>query len=306
MRRCLLIGAVRQAAVWTHALQAAASSSGEDLVFLEYQPSYAEPGDESRIFVSCDARHFVPAEDADRIAVLDGFDRFAGFDEMSEDQARIHLIEVSRQAVEALCWAEPGRILTPAMADAGRCGEALSVFGLSISPPHLDPFGISPRDLRANEAIAYLINELGETYWSPHHFIFDRHLLQVDENGANLDITGPPRALLRGPYFWAPKGRWKITAQFSIDADGARHEFQFRWGAPLTPTILQTIPEKAGMYEVELEADWEEIDGMEFTIALVHGCVSGELVFLGAKISNVPPADISIALEQLSHDFVSR
>ena len=62
--------------------------------------------------------------------------------------------------------------------------------------------------------------------------------------------------------------------------------FQLRL-RPLKPTTLKTSAEKPGIYEVELEAEWDEIDGMEFTIALVHGCVSGELVFLGATVSSV-------------------
>lgn len=287
MRRCLLIGVVRQADAWTHALQSAVSSCGQDLVFLEHRPSNAEPGDEARIFVSCDPRHFVPAADADRVAVLDGLDRFAGFDEISEDHARIHLIEISRQAVEALCWAGPEGVVTGAVADAGRNGQPFGFLGLSIKPPDLEPFGISPRDCRAREAVAYLIGEGGEAYWSPLHFIYDRQPLKISDIAVSLDMTGPPRALVRGPYFWVPGGRWKIIARFSIDTDGARHELQFRWGAPLKPTILKTIPEKTGVYEVELEADWDEIDGMEFTIALVHGCVSGELAFLGATVSRI-------------------
>jgi hypothetical protein len=42
------------------------------------------------------------------------------------------------------------------------------------------------------------------------------------------------------------------------------------------------------VYEIVLEADWPEIDGMEFTIALVHGCVDGTIEFLGAKLDELP------------------
>lgn len=295
MRRCVLIGAARQSGSWISSLQAAALKSGEDLVVLEHRPTQAEPGDDSRIFLSRDRRHFAPTDNANCIVILDGVDRFSGIGEIPEDHARIHLIEVSRQAVEALGWMRADVVVTSATADAARNGEPIRFFGLSIIPPVLEPFGSDPRDRQATAAISYLVDASGEAYWSPAHFIYDRKPIHVGEGAVTLDMTGPPRSLLRGPYLWAPKGRWKIAARFSIDADGARQELQFRWGPPLNPTTLRTSTERPGIYELELEAEWDEIDGMELTIALIHGCVSGELVFLGGTVSSMPDSEVASA-----------
>lgn len=284
MLRCILIGAARQSDIWIATLKTAAAAAGRDIVLLKARPSKPEPGDEERIFMACDRRHFAEAAHADRIAILDGLDRFSGMEKIPNDRARIHLIEVSRQAVEALCWDKSAKIITTATADAARCGEPVSVMGLSVRPPEPRSFGSDAEDRRAVAAIAYLQGQPREAYWSPLHFIYERQPVALREDAAVLDMTGPPRTLVRGPYLWAPVGRWSITARFSVDADAARHEIQFRWGAPLTLTILKTTLEKSGVYEVELEAEWDEIDGMEFTIAVVQGCVAGELQFLGATV----------------------
>lgn len=285
MHRCILIGAARQSDIWISALKNAAAAAGQSIVLLKKRPSKPEPGDEERIFMACNRRYFVEAADADCVAILDGLDRFIDLAKISEDYARIHLIEVSRQAVEALCWEKSAKIITTATADAARCGEPVSVLGLLVRPPDPHPLGSAAEDRRAGAALAYLQGQQREAYWNPVHFIYERQPVDLREDAAVLDMTGPPRTLVRGPYLWAPVGRWRITARFSIDADGARHEVQFRWGRPLTLTVLQTSLEMPGVYEVELEAEWDEIDGMEFTIALLQGCVAGELHFLGATVT---------------------
>lgn len=285
MRRCILIGAARQSDIWISALKNSAATCGRSIVLLKERPSKPEPGDEERIFMACNRRYFVETADADRVAILDGLDRFTDVGKIPEDQARIHLIEVSRQAVEALCWEKSAKIITTATADAARWGEPVSILGLTVRPPEPRPFGSDAEDRRAVAALAYLQGQQREAYWSPVHFIYERQPVELREDAAILDMTGPPRTLVRGPYLWAPAGRWRITARFSVDAEGARHEVQFRWGRPLTLTVLQTSLEKSGVYEVELEAGWDEIDGMEFTIALVQGCVAGELHFLGATVT---------------------
>lgn len=290
MARCVLIGSVRQAGHWIAALQAAAHTQNVELVFLDARPIAPMPGDRDRVFVSLDRNHLAPTSTAERIAVLDGVQIFSGLDLIPEEDARIHLIEVTRFAVEALEWGAGGTVITSKMVNRARAtGEHLEMLGLSITPPDIERQGDSRLDRLAAASIAYIGPVPCETpcAWDPSVFVYDRAPLSVIEGAASLDMTGPPRPLFRGPYLWATRGRRRIAARFSVDDDAARHELQFRWGPPLFPTLHRVTPERSGVYEIVMEADWAQIDGMEFTMALVHGCVAGNIVFMGAAVSQI-------------------
>jgi len=289
MNRCVLLGSIRQIEGWTSALRIAALSGQSEVVFLQNRPSGPSDGDWNRIFVSSDHRNFVPTLGCERVSILDGLERFSGLDLIPSNDARVHVIEITRHAVEAQEWAKDGVVVTSAAADAARQGSPLQFVGLEVTPPSLDPSGTGEADIEAAQSLTYIGADVrsAPTLWGPRLFIYDRVPLALSDTKALLDVTGPPRPLLRGPYLWAPKGRWRISAEISFDEDAASHEFQFRWGPPLTPTIHNVKPDKPGRYEVVLEADWPDIDGMEFTVTVVHGCVSGEFVFEGAKIASV-------------------
>lgn len=293
MNRCVLLGSLRQVEGWTSALRIAATAGQLEVVFLQSRPSGPHDGDGHRIFVSSDYRNFVTTPGCERVSILDGLERFSGLDLIPSNDARVHVIEITRHAVEAQEWAKDGVVVTSAVADAARQGSPLRFVGLEVTPPSLDPSGTGEADSRAAQSLTYIGADVGSapTLWGPRLFIYDRLPLALSDNNALLDMTGPPRPLLRGPYLWAPKGRWRISAEISFDEDAASHEFQFRWGPPLTPTIHNVRPDKSGRYEVVLEADWPDIDGMEFTVTVVHGCVGGEFGFGGAKIASVALAE---------------
>lgn len=291
MERCVLIGAVRQAGRWASALQAAATANNVEMVVLDGRPPRRHAGDENRVFVALDKTHLAPTATASRVAVLDGVDKFSGLGLVAEEDARVHVIEVTRFAVEALDWANNGTIITSDIADFSRKNRAeMLVMGVPVYPPDLVEGHEDQLDRQAAESLSYLRAASSEDFcrWGPPVFVYDQAAISLDDRAAVLDMTGPPRPLVRGPYLWGPRGRRRITARFSLDENASRHELQFRWGPPLSPTLHYATPERAGVYEIVLEADWPEIDGMEFTIALVHGCVDGTIEFLGAKLDELP------------------
>ncbi|QYF86448.1 hypothetical protein [Brevundimonas sp. PAMC22021] len=278
MRRCVLIAAPRQAEAWRIALAEAALQQGRDVVFLDQAPDASEARDPHRIFVASDHRFLRPSADAERVVLLHGLTHFAGLDAVSEEDARVHLIEMSRFGVEAIDWSRGGRRV------AEDAPQRLSLFDdFEVCSPMSPPIGEGLRDQAASKALTYL-EAGGQSEWSPALFITNARPAP-GAGGDWLDMTGPPRALVRGPYLWAPPGRWKIKLRFMIDGDGAKQEFQFRWGPPLTPVLLKATPAQSGIFEVELENDWAEADGMELTVALPHSAVSGRFCVVGIDVS---------------------
>lgn len=279
MRRCILLAAPRQADAWRSALAAAASRQGRYLVFLDQEPAASEVGDADRIFVASDRRFLRPSPDAQRIALMQGLTHFTGLDAVSEEDARVHLIEMSRFAVEAIDWSDDAR---------GRVLEAhgsLSLFDdFSVSTPDLPSPVEGVRDRTAREALSYLSSN-GRSRWDPSLFITNTRPIDEAAKCGWLDMTGPPRALIRGPYLWARPGRWAVKARFMLDEDGAGQELQIRWGPPLAPVILMATPARAGVFEVELENEWTAADGMELTIALPHSSVSGQLALVTVELT---------------------
>lgn len=277
MRRCILIAAPRQAQAWRGVLAEAALRQGRDVVFLDQAPVAAEAGDQHRIFVASDHRFLRPTPGAEQVVLMHGLTHFTGLDAVSEEDARIHLIEMSRFGVEALEWAGGERRIYE---DAP---QPLSLFdGFEVYSPISPPVGEGARDRAASEALTYL-KAGGLSVWSPALFITNARPAP-GAGGEWLDMTGPPRALIRGPYLWAPPGRWKIKLQFMIDGDGAKQELQFRWGPPLTPNILRATPARPGLFEVELASHWAVADGMELTIALPHSAVTGSMSLAACQL----------------------
>lgn len=280
MRNCILIAAPRQAEAWRIALTEAALRQGRDVVFLNEAPMATEIGDQHRIFVASDHRFLRPSIDADRVVLLHGLAHFAGLDDVPEEDARVHLIEMSRFAVEGFAWGggEDGYVF-----DEDEPNPMSLFDGFEIPSLELPPSGSGVRDQIAGEAVAYLGSQ-GHSRWNPSLFIANAR--PAYGIGADwLDMTGPPRALVRGPYLWVSPGRWRVKARFMIDEDGARQELQIRWGPPLTPVVLKATPARAGIFEVELENEWSQADGMELTIALPHSAVSGRLALEAVELT---------------------
>jgi hypothetical protein len=279
MRRCILIGAPRQASAWRQVLSLAATEQGKSIRFLDLAPPSQHEIDDDTIYVASDPRLFSPVEGAQRVTLLIGLDHFSGLDDISEEDARIHLIEMSRHAAQAREWGRRGQLI-----ETGTPGPLVLFQDFEAPALSLPPPGTGRRDQAAAKAMRFMTRD-AKSEWDCSLFIMDTHRAPERIDHDWRDMTGPPRPLVRGPYLWAAPGQWKVKAQFLVDDDGAKQQLQIRWGPPLTPVILEVTPARSGMFEAELENRWTEADGMELTIALPHSVVSGCIAFTGCQVS---------------------
>ncbi len=277
MGRCVLIASPRQAEAWRASLLDAATKTQRELVFLDAPVRRSECACGSgAIFVSTDRRHFAPTVDCKRAVLLHGVDHFAGLDNIDPEHARIHIIEMSRYAVEALDW-EAG---TGTRHD----GAGVCLFGeVDVTPPVLSCDASGGWNKIASQCLRFATSE-EPADWPPELFLLAGLKEASPDRPGWHDLTGPPRTLLRGPYLWSRPGRWRVKAQFAVDEDGSKHELNFTWGPVLSTNHFAVTPGAPGVFEVELDAEWSSIDGMEFAIALNHSAMGGAISFLTASV----------------------
>lgn len=280
MSRCVLIASPRMEPRWREAFEIAGVEQGVRVVFLANEGSGPDGDDGDTIFVASDKRFLRPAFDAQKAVLFQGVGVFEGLDDASSDDARIHLIEMSRYAVEALEWGREAQIHS-------EIGTKFSLFpGFDVACPPLSMSGSKKGswDHIAERSMRFL-SHAETAVWPSELFLFECQGAASPGDLCWRDMTGPPRAIMRGAYIWATPGTWKVTARFAVDEDGARQELQIRWGPPLTPSVLNVVPGRPGIYEVVLDNCWSEPDGMELTIAKVHSVVSGLFAFIEANIA---------------------
>lgn len=106
---------------------------------------------------------------------------------------------------------------------------------------------------------------------------------------AVVDLTGPARVIVYGPYFHLAPGRWIATAQmaFSSGACGMVLALEFHGAAPLGRCRFQV--ERAGVFRVDLPiAIGSASEAIELRLVLQHGAIEGHL---GLDDIHLIPAD---------------
>ncbi len=90
-----------------------------------------------------------------------------------------------------------------------------------------------------------------------------------------LDLTGRARPLIGGPYLCLSAGRWRVNLTFSVSDLLANRTLRFEWG-PMSGGVAQEFAfDKAGRYELDLDADWDKADFCEIRVALPTGAFAG-------------------------------
>lgn len=102
---------------------------------------------------------------------------------------------------------------------------------------------------------------------------------------ATLDLTGRPRAIVYGPYFDMPKGRWKVVFTLSVDDHACRYLFRADWGGMEDFASQEFRPGRPGVFEVEMTYDWTTRGICEFRLLVMEGVFHGRISLSDLVIS---------------------
>lgn len=121
-------------------------------------------------------------------------------------------------------------------------------------------------------------------HWPPELFHLDPRGEATRERPTLLDITGPPRALVFGPYISLPPGTWRAQVLFTVDEAACRRRFKVEWGGLSDFTTHAFIPGKPGMFRAELEHSWAGEVVVEARIILTESALDGTLEPMGVTV----------------------
>lgn len=291
MSHCILITPSDEYEAWIEAVRAAAEAQQMRVVVthdeFEQPPSSADGATE--IIITLRKQVLRPAADAAVAVISTGVQTaMCATTRLTGALDRDAFVDASRYVVDALTYPAGRRIDDAMPADASETLEILP--GLFVSPPKAAPVqadtGLYAAGAAALEVYAKGLPKVGDAcQWLPDLFVYcprkadERPLIQ------KFEMTGPPRALVHGPYFTLPAGLWRITARFSVDDEGARRNLKIGWGARGEEVTWTIKPDEAGLYDITMEARWSAPGPAEFRIALADGCMDGEFEFFGAEVT---------------------
>ena len=120
--------------------------------------------------------------------------------------------------------------------------------------------------------------------WEPPVFMYDA--IRADQRPAawEIDITGPVRHLVYGPYLTLPAGRWRTTLRFAVDEDAAAIRYRAEWGTRIDHVSKTFSPVQPGVFEISLDYVFTEAAQAELRVVLLQGSLGGSFDFLGAEL----------------------
>lgn len=282
MQRCILMTRSDRSEAWIEAIARAAEQQGLALAVTTPEvPVQPLDGADQRIIIAFDPALLDPAPDAACASIIES-DGFWGRDqEGAEGREAVAL--TSMAVAIALLW--PAALCVwPAMTRSAEVLELLP--GLWVVPPRNLERPQTDFTAAVDEALALYDGGLPSVgacgVWRPELFTFEPSL-KLGDNGLG-DITGPPRPLIKGPYFRLPPGLWEVTATFSVDPDACRHCFRFEWGPAGDFSSARVVPSVAGRYEIALTREWIDVAPAELIVELLEGSLGGGLGFEGARV----------------------
>lgn len=120
---------------------------------------------------------------------------------------------------------------------------------------------------------------------------WDRRVFRRGDDGTEscppvIDVTGPARILLYGPYVVLPAGRWRATLHFEICEDAARKTYAFQFGA--APELVESVVRlDQGARAVVIEAQMTKPANVEVRVSMLRAAFHGAFRWRGVQIEQL-------------------
>jgi len=125
--------------------------------------------------------------------------------------------------------------------------------------------------------------------WSPHLFEADGQNRQTAAQV--IDLTGPARTILWGPYLYLPVGRWELCLRVSVDDDGAKKPFVFEVVGDGASGEARLTVGKAGTFDLTFDALVNDPSRpIEIRVRLDRGAIFGSMTLDSVSFTMSEPA----------------
>jgi len=275
-------------AAWRGAIIQAAHAAG--LQPFDPGSPEANPGDPDHLFITDDASVAIAADPAAIVGIMPepetAPDAVAMIYSISAPTDVWHASLLLARAAAL----EPKHVVVGA-SDLGQRPRLLRLFGeVEVTPP----VSKAEASRRATVTTAFgIYRDLRKVTTSPipfseKIFIYDERSSRNWPDWGVLDVTGRPRILVWGPYIALPPGMWRAVIRLGFDAAAAKHHFRVDWGSQTACVSEQVSPRTPGVYELQLDWQFEEAAPAELRLILTEGSFMGTVMFQGITVQRVP------------------
>lgn len=129
-----------------------------------------------------------------------------------------------------------------------------------------------------------------QSVWAPHLL---RSGDRPDETCPDvLDVTGRARIVLFGPLVDLPAGTWRLTAEFHLCPEAARHPLLLQFGVGANLAAFEFQPSGPGHFKIGLDHSWLAPGAAELRLSVPRAIFHGELRFQRATVEmlEAPPS----------------
>ncbi|PRA21253.1 MULTISPECIES: hypothetical protein [unclassified Brevundimonas] len=266
---------------WVATIKPLAESAGFALVSSTAEASQAASGKALILTPNADEPRQAGAA-SQNVAVMlsDAGPLLPKIDAASEPAPRHAAVRNASELALRGCTAYPERVFT---ADALKRGPVEIFPGLKLSGPA--SAAASDRNRALSEAFS--VYAADQSFWGSEIFDINAKVVRHHDGQVVFDLTGRPRILIFGPYIVMPAGRWKAVVRLGFSAPTAKHRYRADWGEQEVYTSYEFHPGRDGLFQLEMEYEWDKPSASEFRLLLLEGAFDGEVTFFGAQITRI-------------------